>query len=111
MIWLGHHRESERHAADAELCIHRGDHARAKELYGLAADAEKQALSELKSSEKPRTHSIISVSAVALYYKAWRLCDAERLAKKCLENGDLLDFAARQVSHLLESIDRRRRAT
>ena len=103
MTWLEHHRESEKHAADAEVAYHRRERLRAQELYAKAAEAEKQALHFLDPS-KTRTYGISAVSVVSLYFKAARLDDAEAMACRMIGSEYLPGFAGDQLRNLLQSI-------
>ena len=103
MTWIEHHRQSERHAADAEVAYHRHDRSRARELYAKAAEAEKQALRFLDPS-KIRTYGISAVSVVSLYFKAARLDDAEAIAYRMIGSENLPGFARDQLRNLLQCI-------
>ena len=103
MTWLEHHRQSEKHAADAEVAYHRHERSRARELYAKAAEAEKQALHFLDPS-KVRTYGISAVSVVSLYFKAARLDDAEAMSYRMLGSEYLPGFAGDQLRNLLQCI-------
>ena len=83
MGWLEYHRQSEQLASNAEVTAHRGDSARARELYIEAAQAEEKALQEVELA-KSRTYGITAVSAVSLYFKATEWKVARNLAHRCL---------------------------
>lgn len=103
MTWLEYHRRSERHAADAEVAYHRHESSRARELYGRAAESERQALDSLDPS-KARTFGVSAVSVVSLYFKAAQLEEAETMACRMLASEFLPGFARDQLRNLLQSI-------
>ena len=104
MTWLGHHTQSERFASEAEVAVHHGEYALARELYAKAARAEEQALNELDPS-KSRTYGVTAVSAAALYYKGGQNSAAQALAQRCLSSPALPGFARRQLDDLLGTIN------
>ena len=103
MTWFDHHRRSEQCASEAEILAHRGETAKAQQLYEEAAAAEVEALNALRS-DKPRTYGITAVSAVALYVKAAKWATARMLAHRCLGSGLLPEFAWPQLEELLDSV-------
>jgi hypothetical protein len=103
MSWSDLHSQSEQLAEAAHLAGVAGDAQRATELFSQAARAEASALLEL-SSDKPRTYGITAVSAVALWYKAGELNEAEHLAHTAAAVSFLPPFAADQLRSLLQSI-------
>ena len=103
MTWLEHHRKSERFASSADVARFKSDPARARHLYGKAADAEVQAIEALDPS-KQRTFGITAVSAVALYYKAAQLTLADNTAYRLLAMASLPKFARVQIRELLQTI-------
>ena len=103
MTWLEHHRQSERFASGADVARVKGESARAKHMYGKAADAEARALEALDPS-KQRTFGITAVSTVALYYKAAQLTLAESTAHRLLALDNLPKFARLQLRDLLQAI-------
>ena len=103
MSWLEHHRKSEQLASNAEIASHRGDGERARELYKKAAEAEENALREVRH-DQPRTYGITAVSAVSLYLKAAERQAARDLALRCLDSKRLPDFAHPQINDLLDDI-------
>jgi hypothetical protein len=103
MTWVEHHSESEKLAAEAGLAARAGDCKGAEDLYAQAARAEVRALHELGSS-KPRTFGITGVSGVALWYKARRYEEAQRLAHRLLGTATLPAFAIEQLQVLLQTI-------
>ena len=103
MGWLEYHRQSEQLASNAEVTAHRGDSARARELYIEAAQAEEKALQEVELA-KSRTYGITAVSAVSLYFKATEWKVARNLAHRCLGSERLPGFAYQQMDDLLDSI-------
>lgn len=80
-----------------------GDSQRAADLFSEAARLESDALREL-SSDKPRTYGITAVSAVALWYKAGDLKEAENLAYVAGATQHLPPFAADELRALLQAI-------
>ena len=103
MSWLEHHRTSELLASDAETASHQGDNNRARELYKKAAEAEENALREVRHDQR-RTYGITAVSAVSLYLKAAEPQAARDLALRCLGSKRLPDFAYPQINDLLDGI-------
>lgn len=103
MSWDEHHGHSERLAAEAERTARSGNRAAAADLYRQAAEAEAAALDDV-GREKSRTRGVTAVSAVALWYKAHDLLNAELLAHRCLASGDLPGFAQSQIRELLTLI-------
>jgi len=97
------HREAESLAARAAIVRGKGRIADALELYGRAADAECEALLSVPS-DKSRTLSVLSLSAVSLLYKAERFDEAERRALQLLGSETLEDWAERQLRELLQVI-------
>ncbi|MFZ2029636.1 MAG: hypothetical protein WAU68_04950 [Vitreimonas sp.] len=103
MTWLDSHRSSEQAAADADLLVRRGDFQGAQQKYLEAALFESEALAHLEQG-KPRTASILTVGAAALFFKAR---DYAQSARKCLDglaNGLLDEFATRELRLLLQAI-------
>ncbi len=103
MSWLSWHEVSERFASDAHLALREGKRDEASALFGSAAEAESRALEELDPS-KGRTLGITAVSAVALWFKADKLPEAEREAMRWLASDRLPSFAVRQLRQLVQSI-------
>lgn len=103
MSWDDHHSRSERLAGEGARAARSGHRAAAEVLYREAAEAESAALGAL-SPEKLRTRGVTAVSAVALWYKAHELLNAEHLAHRCLASGDLPGFAQSQIRELLTLI-------
>jgi hypothetical protein len=102
MSWADLHRQSERLAAEAQAAALQSPE-RARELYVQAATLEADALGELAPT-KLRTLGITAVSAVALWFKARRFAEAQKLAYRVLANESLLPFAVEQLQGLLQSI-------
>ena len=102
MSWAEFHQQSERLAAEAQSAAV-GAPDRARELYAQAAKLEAQALGEL-APEKLRTIGITAVSAVALWFKARKFDEAQRLAFRVLTNDSLPAFASQQLQELLQAI-------
>jgi hypothetical protein len=102
MSWTKYHTESEKLAIEAHEAIRFGDAARAKRLFACAATSETKALDALDPA-KVRTYGVTAVSAVALWYKAKELDEAEGLAYRALANG-LPAFAKDQLQQLLQTI-------
>jgi len=102
MSWLEYHSQSERLAAEAEVAKLHGRLDEASRLYRIAAEYESRALGELDAS-KARTLGITAVSAVALWYKAHDLDQAERLAYRWL-TSPLPAFAMEQLRDLVQRI-------
>jgi hypothetical protein len=90
-------------AAAAHEALRRGDHARAKDLFEQASAAEMRAF-ESVGVDKPRTLGVTSVSAVALWYKAGRLHEAEQLAHRAAAIGAMPAFAVGELRTLLQAI-------
>jgi hypothetical protein len=65
MSWAIHHAQSKELASQAQVALKKGDKARARDLYRLAAQAEGRALEVLDPS-KTRTLGITVVSATSL---------------------------------------------
>jgi len=103
MTWLEHHRESELYAVKAELLLREGNTEEAQKLYLQAATNEIRALDDLEPS-KTRTLGISVVSAVSLFYKAFRFTEAESVAYKWMASEYLPGFARDQLRGLLQSI-------
>ena len=103
MSWSDHHNQSELLAQDAHEASRGGNFAHAKQLFGQAARAEAEALEHL-TEEKPRTFGITAVSAVALFYKAGELEQAEEIAHRASAKSFLPAFAADQLRSLLQTI-------
>ena len=98
MSWAELHRQSEQLASEAQAAPER-----ARELYAEAAKLEAAALLELAPT-KVRTIGITAVSAVALWFKARRFGEAQKLAYRMLANDALPPFAAEQLQGLLQSV-------
>ena len=103
MNWSDLHKKSEQFAEAAHDAARAGDSQRAAELFSQAARLEADALLEL-DAEKPRTYGITAVSAVALWYKAGNLKEAERLAYVAAADKRLPSFAANDLRVLLQTI-------
>lgn len=103
MSWRDHHTRSERFAAAAELAVRGQDAAKARELYGEAAQAEGRALDALPP-EKRRTIAVTAVSAVALWYKAGDYQAATSLAYQWLDSDALPRFAIDQLHDIVQAI-------
>jgi hypothetical protein len=101
--WNDLHSRAERLATAAELAVRSGNDADAAALYEQAAALETDALDAL-GSEKPRTRGITAVSAVALWYKARKYREAERLAHVGLSSQTLPPFATEQLQYLLQML-------
>lgn len=97
------HREAESLASKAALERRSGRIDEALVLYGRAADAECAALEAL-SSDKSRTHSVLSLSAASLLYKAERFDESERLIFKSLAEATLEEWADKQLRELLQVV-------
>jgi len=103
MSWSDLHGESERLAEAAHDAMRSGHIDEASNLFAQAAMAEADALASL-TSDKPRTYGITAVSAVALWYKAGELAQAEHFAHKVASTSFLPAFAVDQIRSLLQSI-------
>ena len=101
MSWISEHKRSEQRAAKAYIAAHKGNEELARKLYSEAAEYEEQALAGT-DLHKPRTYGITAVSAVALYRKAGRTEDVQRLAGQCLSSGRLPGFAYRMIREMQE---------
>jgi hypothetical protein len=103
MSWSELHQKSERLAAEAQA-LTRQEPDRAQVLYAEAAQMEAEALASLAPA-KVRTMGITAVSAVALWLKAKRFEEAQKLAYQVLGYGATLpSFAVDQLRGLLQSI-------
>ena len=109
-LWLPYHEKSERYASEAEVCSRNGDHRKAQELYGKAANEEWWATS-LVPSALERTLSALYVSTASLFVKAGRIKDASYIAKEGLRKKgyfhrekDLLPFAKTALEEILKSL-------
>jgi hypothetical protein len=103
MSWDSYHSQSEQYASAALAAFQQGDFATAETLYRQAATAEVSALTALDRT-KARTRGITAVSAVALYYKAKELMEAQTLACRLLAESSLPDFAIAQLQSALQTI-------
>lgn len=103
MSWAELHGRSEQLAEAAHEAARAGNTPRAAELFADAARLEADALGEL-GSDKPRTYGITAISAVALWYKAGDLQEAERLAYAAASARHLPPFAADELRALLQTI-------
>jgi hypothetical protein len=104
MTWTVLHRSSEEFASAAHDALRSGRPDDARTLFAQAARAEEQALEQLDLVEKPRTYGITAVSAVALWYKAQELAQAEQLAYTILGSSGIPSFAADQLRELLQTV-------
>lgn len=104
MNWSTFHKKSERFASEAEVAMHKGDVEAAKSLYEKAAEAEESSLKYLDPSTKPRTLGICVVSSAALWYKANQVSKAERFISDWLKEGNLPEFAKKDLKSLLREI-------
>jgi hypothetical protein len=102
MSWAEFHQQSERLAAEAQARA-LDSPERARELYAQAAQLEVQALADLAPT-KLRTIGITAVSAVALWFKARRFEEAQKLAHRVLANNSVPAFASQQLQELLQAI-------
>ena len=100
MSWSEQHAISEDLASQAQAALNEGRRKEALNLYNRAAFAEEKALEELDKS-KSRTVGISAVSTVALYYKADKFEQAERVARQWLNFDSLPVFAEEQLQRLL----------
>lgn len=105
MTWLQYHRQSEQYAGSADVARINRDFDRAKGLYLKAAEQEELALSALDPNET-KGLEIISVSAVALWYKAAEYDHARELALHWLNTNLLPPFAVKRLQELMAEIDR-----
>ncbi len=103
MSWSKYHIQSEQHAIEAELASKSHDNNLAIRHYGLAAEAEVNALNCL-SSDKTRTIGITVVSATSLYFMAQDFSQARIVAQKWLATESLPLFAIEELNHLLQDI-------
>jgi hypothetical protein len=104
MSWSDPHRVSENLASAAHDALRRGDNGAAQSLFAQAAKAEEEALLQLDPTAKPRTFSIMAVSAAALWYKGHELERAESITHRILCHSNLEAFAASQLRTLLQAI-------
>jgi len=103
MSWASLHRESEESAVAAHEALRRGEVARARELFAQAATAEMRAF-ESAGVDKPRTLGVTGVSAVALWYKAGQLEEAEQFAHRAAAQVTMPAFAMAELRELLQAI-------
>lgn len=94
------HRAAQAISERALLARHSGDIAEARVFYEQAAELEEKALQDIPF-DQPRTRGILSVSAVALYYKAARYEQAEALAYRLMSEPGTPSFAHAQLRELL----------
>lgn len=102
MSWSDFHQKSEHLAAEAQSVARKSPEF-AQQLYVEAAKMEAQALAELAPT-KIRTMGITAVSAVALWLKARRFAEAQRLAYQVLATDSMPPFAIEQLQGLLQAI-------
>ncbi len=98
------HQQAEHLAGQAAQAMIHGDLHEARQLYSDAALFEATALQGINRAEKPRTFGIISVSTVALFFKAGHYREAEQSALQSLSSQELPSFAKDQLRSLLENI-------
>lgn len=98
------HRIAERLSQAAVLSTRRGNAVQARRLYAQAAEYEAVALATVDGEQKPRTHSILAVSLVALLYKAGALERAEQRAGLLLDDPHVTDWGRGQLLDLLAAI-------
>ncbi len=103
MTWLSWHSQSEQLASAAEVAARGQDKQLAEQLYSEAARTEAMALKALDPS-KTRTLGITAVSAVALWLKAGKLREAERLAHSSLNLDLMPEFAVAQLRQLIQTV-------
>ena len=94
--WIDHHVRSERQASRAWLAAQSRDRTTSVRLYARAAAAEKQALNLLPGG-RPRTYSILAVSAASLYMKALDYESCRSVIATALRFDGLEPWAARQL--------------
>jgi hypothetical protein len=103
MTWRSSHAKSEALAARAQLASDARDQDQARALYADAAQHEQEALN-LIPADKARTLGIVAVSAAALWYKAQRYGEAERLVLDALSKSALPGFARSELRTILQAI-------
>lgn len=103
MSWTELHQRSESLAAQAEMAVRANARDRAEQLYVEAAELESQALTSVLPS-KTRTLGITAVSAVALWFKARKFAEAQKLAHQVLAAQNLPRHAVQQLQGLLQAI-------
>ncbi|MFN3688376.1 hypothetical protein [Salinarimonas sp.] len=101
MNWLAFHTQAEAEADLAEQASRQLDFSKAKKLYRSAAELEERAYRAVEQG-KPRTSSILGLSAVALYFRAEEAVELERLGLELLTRGDILQFATLQTKEMLQ---------
>jgi hypothetical protein len=94
-------REVDEYAWQAEQRLRANDLDGARELYERAAALE-QEIAEAASDAPVRVKSVLAVSAVALWYKAGRWSDAERLAHRWLAEANMTGDARDELQDLLQ---------
>jgi len=85
----------------AERALATGNAQKALELFAEAAALETQ-LAERAAADEPRVRSVVALSAVALWFKARRFDECERLALQLLAGERLTDQGRVEVRALLE---------
>jgi hypothetical protein len=94
------HQKAQELAARAAAALRSGRAERARELYGLAAEHEAEALANVPA-DKPRTRGIIGASLAALHFKAEDFRAAERVAKRLLADEELSADARERLGDIL----------
>ena len=102
MSWADLHQKSEHLASEAQA-LARQSPERAQELYVEAAKLEALALTTVTPT-KLRTLGITAISAVALWFKARRFTEAQKLAYQILATNSVPQFAIEQLQGLLQAI-------
>jgi hypothetical protein len=95
MSWADLHQKSEHRASEAQA-LARQSPEHALELYADTAKLEAEALTEIAPT-KLRTLGITAVSVVALWFKARRFAEAQRVAYQILATSSLPQFAVEQL--------------
>jgi len=96
------HSRAESFAAEAESFLSLGRTDEAVSLYAKAARYEVEALREI-NPEKRRTFSALSLSAVALLYKARQYQDVENIGYSCLAQHAIESYARTEIREIIDA--------
>ena len=99
---MTYHKESEHFASQAEMAARNG--MSTTWLYRQAAWAEITALNYVPI-DKPRTYSILAVSAVALAWKSDDTAMAYKVGDSYMRSGRLLPWAVVQIGEILRGCE------
>ncbi len=99
-------RQGEQLAFEAERALNTGEVDRARTLFAQAAELEEKVVADTNPGE-PRVKRVLAVSAVALWYKAYRLSRAQTLARHYLALGTVIDDDLRELDGMIREARRR----